>query len=195
MVAAVLSYPYSDASYFVSDHGRDVRRQAVGLRVHKGVVSPFRHHSPLDYSHLNSVCAPIRGDKVRRDDVGPVSSLPGSDHNLHLGVRQSVRRGFRAGVAPGIPVLSGTHKVVLIRRWPLSAPVLFGGLFFGAMHVVLWTKMGPLAIVPMILATGLGVVTGYYREKTGSLIPGVLIHGLFNIGGSLPLWILLAWTT
>ena len=101
---------------------------------------------------------------------------------------------FVRGLLQGYLSLSGTHKVVLIRRWPLSAPVLFCGLFFGAMHVVLWTKMGPLAIVPMILATGLGVVTGYYREKTGSLIPGVLIHGLFNIGGSLPLWILLAWT-
>jgi membrane protease YdiL (CAAX protease family) len=81
------------------------------------------------------------------------------------------------------------HKITLVGK-SLSVPVLFCALFFGAMHVVLWPKMGPLALVPMSLATLLGVVTGYYREKSGSLLPAILIHALFNIGGSLPGWVL-----
>lgn len=102
---------------------------------------------------------------------------------------------FVRGLLQGYLFPLGQYKVTLFRKWPLSVPVLIGGFFFGAMHIVLWPKMGPLAIMPMSLATGLGVVNGYYREKTGSLIPAILIHSLFNIGGSLPLWVLIAWTT
>ena len=62
----------------------------------------------------------------------------------------------------------------------LSLPVIFSGLYFGLMHIVAIKKMGPLVIV---LSTMLGMVAGYYREKTGSLIPALIIHALFNIGG------------
>jgi membrane protease YdiL (CAAX protease family) len=99
---------------------------------------------------------------------------------------------FVRGLLQGYLFPLGQHKVTLFRRWPLSVPAIFGGLFFGAMHIVLWPKMGPLAIMPMSLATGLGIVAGYYREKTGSLFPAILIHCLFNIGGSLPQWVLSA---
>ncbi|MCX6640621.1 MAG: CPBP family intramembrane metalloprotease [bacterium] len=84
------------------------------------------------------------------------------------------------------------YKVTLFKKWPLSLPVILGALFFGSMHIVLWTKIGRRALVPMVLATLLGVVVGYYREKTGSLVPAVMIHAMFNIGGSLPFWILSA---
>jgi membrane protease YdiL (CAAX protease family) len=50
-------------------------------------------------------------------------------------------------------------------------------------------KLGPPVIV---LTTLLGLVAGYYREKTGSLIPAIIIHALFNVGGMLPMW-LLSW--
>jgi membrane protease YdiL (CAAX protease family) len=66
-------------------------------------------------------------------------------------------------------------------------PVLFSGLYFGLMHVVAINKLGPPVIV---LTTLLGLVAGYYREKTGSLIPAIIIHALFNIGGMLPMWVL-----
>jgi membrane protease YdiL (CAAX protease family) len=69
----------------------------------------------------------------------------------------------------------------------LSLPVIFSGLYFGIMHIVAVKKMGPPVLV---LSTALGLVAGYYREKTGSLIPALIIHALFNIGGSLPMWLL-----
>jgi len=73
----------------------------------------------------------------------------------------------------------------------LSLPVIFSGLYFGMMHIVAVKKMGPPVLV---FSTALGLVAGYYREKTGSLIPALIIHALFNIGGSLPMW-LLSWMT
>ena len=79
-----------------------------------------------------------------------------------------------------------------LRIGSLSAPVLASGLVFGAMHVVLWRFMGVRALVPMILGVGLGTVAARYREKTGSLLPGILIHALFNIGGAVPFWVLRA---
>ena len=75
----------------------------------------------------------------------------------------------------------------LSKRVRLSLPVLFSGLYFGLMHIVAIDKMGP----PMIVLTSfLGIVAGYYREKTGSLIPAIMIHALFNVGGMLPMWLL-----
>ena len=83
-------------------------------------------------------------------------------------------------------------RFCLFRRWPLSVPVLLSALFFGAMHIVLWPTMGAQALAPMTLGLLLGLVAGYYREQTGSLLPAVLIHALANIGGTLPGWVL-AW--
>jgi membrane protease YdiL (CAAX protease family) len=80
------------------------------------------------------------------------------------------------------------HRIRL-GRWALSVPVLTSALFFGAMHVVLWPKLGPAALVVMCLAAILGLIAGQYREKTGSLLPAILIHAFFDIGGTLPPWI------
>jgi membrane protease YdiL (CAAX protease family) len=82
-----------------------------------------------------------------------------------------------------------TQYRVRLGRWAVSTPVLTSALFFAAMHVVLWPKLGPVALVVILLTGILGVIAGYYREKTGSLIPAILVHSLFDIGGTLPPWI------
>jgi membrane protease YdiL (CAAX protease family) len=79
------------------------------------------------------------------------------------------------------------YGISLSKKIRLSLPVLFSGLYFGLMHIVAIDKMGPPVI---ILTSLLGIVAGYYREKTGSLIPAIIIHALFNIGGMLPMWVL-----
>jgi len=79
------------------------------------------------------------------------------------------------------------YGINLSKKLRLSLPVLFSGLFFGMMHIVAIDKLGP----PVILFTSaLGIIAGYYREKTESLIPAIIIHAIFNIGGMLPMWIL-----
>ncbi len=81
------------------------------------------------------------------------------------------------------------YGINLSKKLRLSLPVIFSGLFFGMMHIVAIDKMGP----PVIIFTSvLGIIAGYYREKTESLIPAIIIHALFNIGGMLPMW-LLSW--
>ena len=37
----------------------------------------------------------------------------------------------------------------------------------------------------VIFGTILGVIAGYYREKTNSLVPAIIVHLCFNIGASL----------
>jgi membrane protease YdiL (CAAX protease family) len=69
-------------------------------------------------------------------------------------------------------------------------PVIVSALFFGAMHLVLVKSMG-LAAVPIILVVVfLGLVAARYRERTGSLLPAIIVHALFNIGGTLPIWVI-----
>ena len=83
-----------------------------------------------------------------------------------------------AGKSPGVD-----------RARRLSTPVLVSGIFFGAMHLVLIPSMGPAAAVPILLATLLGFIAAHYREATGSLLPAILVHALFNVGGMLPQWL------
>jgi membrane protease YdiL (CAAX protease family) len=88
-----------------------------------------------------------------------------------------------------LQTLVARKREAAIRHGWLSESVLVSGVFFGAMHLVLIRSMGAAAVVPIALATLLGIVAARYRESTGSLLPAILVHALFNIGGSLPLWI------
>jgi len=66
----------------------------------------------------------------------------------------------------------------------LSLPVILAALMFGFMHLCL-KGMLPWAMVRFIIlnATILGLIAGYYREKTGSLIPAYFVHLTFNVVG------------
>ncbi len=94
---------------------------------------------------------------------------------------------FTRGLLQGFLSPLAGYGIKVSRKLRLSLPVLFSGLYFGLMHIVAINKLGPSVIV---FASALGIVAGYYREKTGSLIPAIIIHALFNVGGMLPMWIL-----
>jgi len=87
-------------------------------------------------------------------------------------------------------LLSRDAKVGAAAPHRLSMPVLVSGLFFGFMHIVLVKLMGPAAVPVILLAVFLGLVAARYRERTGSLLPAIIVHALFNIGGMLPLWVI-----
>jgi membrane protease YdiL (CAAX protease family) len=57
---------------------------------------------------------------------------------------------------------------------PLSAAVLFAAALFGIVHL----ESG-LAVFASAIA--LGFVAGELRRRSGSLLPGVIVHGLFNL--------------
>ncbi|MEW6071732.1 MAG: CPBP family glutamic-type intramembrane protease [Planctomycetota bacterium] len=109
------------------------------------------------------------------------------------------RRGWAGIDEPASPMFSGVSpdgaaarsRAILARS--LRMPVLVSGLFFGAMHLVLVPSMGPAALFVVVLATLLGLLAGHCRERTGSHVPAILVHALFNIGGSVPMWVIEGW--
>lgn len=69
----------------------------------------------------------------------------------------------------------------------LTLPVLVGAIFFGALHAMLLTVGidGSTVAQIVVFAFLVGLVAGYYREKTESLIPAVVAHALANMTGSI----------
>ena len=67
----------------------------------------------------------------------------------------------------------------------LSLPVVTAAVLFGAIHIMLLTTGANGAFVGGVVgaAVVLGLVAGYFREKTGSLLPAILVHVLFNVAG------------
>jgi membrane protease YdiL (CAAX protease family) len=71
--------------------------------------------------------------------------------------------------------------------WRISVPVLIGALIFGLVHLV-QSAMGAegfQVFITVLAAFVLGIVAGYHRERTGSLVPAIVVHMLANVGGSL----------
>ena len=69
----------------------------------------------------------------------------------------------------------------------ISLPVIVGAIFFGLMHLMLLAMGIELVsvITIVIFSVILGVIAGYQREITNSLLPAIIVHMCFNIGASL----------
>jgi membrane protease YdiL (CAAX protease family) len=78
----------------------------------------------------------------------------------------------------------GDHGFSLFGR-RLSLPVTVAAIGFGLIHLGLLT-MAPGAVVAVIVvsATILGFIAGYYREKSGSILPAIVAHFTFNVLGA-----------
>jgi len=64
----------------------------------------------------------------------------------------------------------------------ISLPVTICALLFGLGHLCLLGAMDTRIVVPIVISsTVLGCIAGYYREKTGSLLPAIAVHMTFNI--------------
>jgi membrane protease YdiL (CAAX protease family) len=96
---------------------------------------------------------------------------------------------FARGLLQGLLSAWSKRGIRLFGRWFIGLPAWISGLLFGLGHLVLWPMMGPMTILICISATLLGIVAGTYRQATGSLIPAILVHLLFNVGGTLPAWL------
>ena len=95
-----------------------------------------------------------------------------SEEILHRGLIQSYLDPLRE------------HGVNLLNI-RLSIPVLVAALLFGLMHIMLLTTGADAHLVGGIVGSAvvLGIVAGYYREKSGSILPAILVHMLFNVYG------------
>lgn len=127
-----------------------------------------------------------------RGDPTPTSSLPFSPLTvvLFVWIYASISEEiFVRGLVQSYLSLFSQYRIKMPNQRSISFAVCFGAVFFGLMHVVLWPRLGPAALVPIAFATLLGFIAGYYREATGSVLPAIVIHALFNIGGTVPGWI------
>jgi len=72
-----------------------------------------------------------------------------------------------------------------IGRLNLSVPVLTGAVYFSAMHIPLLVMgIDTVQGIHILCSTfALGLIAGYFRESSGSLIPAVIAHMLANVYG------------
>jgi membrane protease YdiL (CAAX protease family) len=77
------------------------------------------------------------------------------------------------------------QRGVRIRRLHLSLPVIVAALFFAAMHIpLLIMGIDPwMGVSILVSAFLLGLIAGFYRERSGSLLPAYVAHMLANVFG------------
>jgi membrane protease YdiL (CAAX protease family) len=80
-------------------------------------------------------------------------------------------------------IFRGLIQSFLEQRWStpssvfrgrLSAAVLFTAVLFGVVHL----DSGPIVVLSAIV---LGLLAGELRRRSGSLIPAIIVHALFNL--------------
>jgi membrane protease YdiL (CAAX protease family) len=68
----------------------------------------------------------------------------------------------------------------------VSIPVALCALLFGLGHLPLVGIVGARMTASIIVsAVVLGLVAGHYREQTGSLLPAIAVHMVFNVAGGI----------
>ena len=74
-------------------------------------------------------------------------------------------------------------QVIQLERWQLSVAALVSAIVFAIYQGLLLGNRAPLATVNLIVIGSflVGLSAGQFRFRTNSLLPGILIHFLFNI--------------
>jgi membrane protease YdiL (CAAX protease family) len=75
-----------------------------------------------------------------------------------------------------------SERAWTVGRCRISLPVAIAAVLFGLVHLGLMRVMAaPMVVLIVVMTTVAGLVAGYYREKTGSLVPAVAAHMTFNV--------------
>jgi uncharacterized protein len=72
---------------------------------------------------------------------------------------------------------------IRLRAIQLTTPVIVTAFLFGAMHLF---PLGSKGMLNFMTAFILGLIAGYYREKSGSLFPALIAHASYNFWGGIP---------
>ena len=117
----------------------------------------------------------------------PVSDFTWLEKIIYIWLWASIcEEVFTRGLIQGF-LFPAKHIGFKFLNYYISLPVMIGAAFFGLMHFMLLTIGMAFFAVLIIVIFGiiLGIIAGYYREQTNSLVPAILVHMCFNIGGSL----------
>ncbi len=92
---------------------------------------------------------------------------------------------FVRGLIQGYLMPLKKHGFALGKKH-ISVPVIVSALFFGAMHLrLVRTGMNTYMVGAVFVSTCvMGLIAAYFREKTESLIPAIMVHMIFNITGT-----------
>jgi len=103
---------------------------------------------------------------------------------VFIGASASEELLFRGLIQGYLAPLSGIGFE--LRGMRISLPVLIPAIIFGLTHFALISAGVTFGAALTIVIAGvvLGIIAGYYREKTGSLLPAILTHMCFNVWGS-----------
>jgi membrane protease YdiL (CAAX protease family) len=87
---------------------------------------------------------------------------------------------FQTTLERGIPT------VISLGKWRLSVAAAGAAVAFALVHLGLLSVGASWGTVAFVGAGALllGVLAGQFRWHTGSLVPGILIHAMFNVAGS-----------
>ena len=75
---------------------------------------------------------------------------------------------------------------ITVWKWKLTVPALIGAITFSLVHLALLSVEASLGGV-LLAAIGafiLGIIAGYFRTETDSLVEPIIVHALFNITGT-----------
>jgi membrane protease YdiL (CAAX protease family) len=132
---------------------------------------------------------------VMRSDPGSMGpEVPGMGMNLlklilSVWVLASICEEFLfRGLLQGVLEPLKVHGISIFHRH-ISVPVVVCALGFGLGHLILLGKLSPPMVTFIVInATILGLIAGYHRETTGSIVPAIVVHIAFNVvGGGVPM--------
>ncbi len=162
-------------------------------------AEPYRFGKLLLHTVLFTIGSLIVGNIIFRGILGhlfPVESTAGFDTptsiiQLILTVwiwSSFVEEVFVRGLLQGL-----IQHLKHIRFGKLSIPVIISGLFFGAMHSMLYFAGKDIWFVCTIVffTSSIGMLAAWYREKYNSLLPAFYVHFFANVIGGIPIIIMI----
>jgi len=166
------------------------------LLLNKGKLRGYGFNWSVDFPFVKIVLISILFgfifSIIERFFINSTSESPTADFSL---IENIIYIWFLASIAEEVltrGLIQGylsplKHIGIRVFKYYISLPILVGALFFGAMHLMLLSMGVDIYSVMNIVIFGtlLGLIAGYQKEKTNSLIPAIIVHMCFNVGASL----------
>ncbi|MCP4632355.1 MAG: CPBP family intramembrane metalloprotease [candidate division Zixibacteria bacterium] len=128
----------------------------------------------------------LLGFHLPSDETHPAGAMTFTQQIVFVWIYASICEEFLSrGLIQGYLTPLIVYRVKFF-KFHISIPILVAALFFGLQHLALLTVGVDTFSVFVIVFAGtiLGLIAGYYREITGSILPAIVVHILFNIWGS-----------
>ncbi len=103
-------------------------------------------------------------------------------------------QGFIVGFTEEMFMRPAVHQALLskqlggyqlFKRWYISTPILITALLFGMLHIVnIGHQPIDLTIVMFLYSFVIGIIFGFYYERTKNFIGTLILHSLLDVAGT-----------